>query len=190
MLVPESADGHPRLAVAVGAGATIAHARPAGRPASRRCRCPIRCTFKACAFASERNGASSQRAGWLIKGSAASSADPTSRGRGRMGSRTRRRRSIITQFIALNARWLDAAACQFASWERPAPGIRFFSSGQADRRAAMFCATCVPRRCQSSPACEARIALPPNRRCHLRKLLSPTSSNRTRLLRQLSARHM
>ena len=27
----------------------------------------------------------------------------------------------------------------------------------------MFCATCVPRRCRSSPACEARIALRPNR---------------------------
>ena len=77
-------------------------------------------------------------------------------GRGRMGSRTRRRRSII----ALPG---DNEDRQYAVWEQQAAGIRFFSSVQAGRRAVMFCATCVPRRCRSSPACEARIALPPNR---------------------------
>ena len=49
---------------------------------------------------------------------------------------------------------------RFAVWEQQASGIRFFSSVQAGRRAVMFCATCVPRRCRSSPACETRIALP------------------------------
>jgi hypothetical protein len=72
---------------------------------------------------------------------------------------------------------------RFAVWERQASGIRFFSSAQAAGRAAMFCATCVPRLCRSSPAYEARIALRPNRRRHLPKSFLPTWSNQTRLLR-------